>query len=81
MPGAARRGEPRRITVAEAAALARSGDWLDYGSHSASPTASIMRWRRQGHHRLGAFGLPRGAGARGAGEAAYTEVLHLEERV
>ena len=31
MHDAARTGEPRRITAAEAAALVRSGDWLDYG--------------------------------------------------
>ena len=31
MQGAARTGEPRKITAAEAAALIRSGDWLDYG--------------------------------------------------
>ncbi len=31
MQGATRTGEPGRITAAEAAALVRSGDWLDYG--------------------------------------------------
>ncbi len=42
--GAGRPARTQRISAEDAAALVRSGDWLDYGAGWASPTCSTPRW-------------------------------------
>jgi hypothetical protein len=43
----ARSKSAQKISAREAAALVRSGDWLDYGAVSRSPTCSTKRWRSE----------------------------------